>query len=141
MQPVATTPSAAALQRERRTFPRSPCQFIIQYRGARQSSWDLTPLKELGHGGARFLAGGEFTPGELVDVRIGLPLFAAPMQLPARVVWQKSTFSGPFKVAETGIAFTNLDTQLIQAIDDTIERLIRQSREKTPSGRPASWPA
>ena len=115
---------------ERRNRPRVPCQFMIQYRPTQQMAWDLSPLRELGSGGARFLADGELEPGESVDIRMGLPLFPEPVQLPARVVWQKSTFSGAFKVAETGITFTKLDAPLFRTIDDTVQRLLHQTPEK-----------
>ena len=116
---------------ERRNSHRVPCQFMIQYRGNQHVAWDLSPLRELGSGGARFLADAELEPGEVVDIRMGLPLFSEPVQLPARVVWQKSTFSGAFKVAETGIIFTNLDTHLLQTIDDTVHRLLQRPPEKS----------
>ena len=116
---------------DRRSSVRVPCQFMIQYRGHQRAAWDLSPLRELGSGGARFLADGELDPGETVDIRMGLPLFPEPVQLPARVVWQKSTFSGAFKVAETGITFTNLDVHLLRAIDNTVHRLLQRAPEKS----------
>ena len=122
---------ATANPANRRTAPRVPCQFMIQYRGHQRSSWDLSPLRELGSGGARFLADGELAPGESVDIRMGLPLFSEPVQLPARVVWQKSTFSGAFKVSDTGIVFTNLDAHLLRTIDDTVRRLLHRPLEKS----------
>ena len=116
---------------ERRVLPRVSCQFMIQYRGGQHGAWDLSPLRELGSGGARFLADGDLSPGELVDIRMGLPLFPEPVQLPARVVWQKSTFSGAYKVAETGIVFTRLDTHLLRTIEETVQRLLQRAPEKS----------
>ena len=42
-----------ASRSERRNCHRVPCQFMIQYRGHQRASWDLSPLRELGSGGAR----------------------------------------------------------------------------------------
>jgi hypothetical protein len=138
MMPHDSPVSMSAVRSERRIRPRVPCQFIIQYRSTQRADWDLSPLRELGSGGARFLADGELASGEAVDIRMGLPLFSEPVRLPARVVWQKSTFSGVFKVAETGIVFTQLDAHLLRTIDDAVQRILQQSREKPPHVRTAA---
>ena len=130
-RPHNSSGSLPASRSERRNCHRVPCQFMIQYRGHQRAAWDLSPLRELGSGGARFLADGELEPGESVDIRMGLPLFPEPVQLPARVVWQKSTFSGAFKVAETGIVFTDIDTHLLRTIDETVQRLLQRPAEKS----------
>ena len=114
---------------ERRSASRVACQAMVRYRRFRRgSSWLASPFKDVSRGGARFVSEAAFRPGELLEVSVGMPLFHDPVPLAARVVWQRTMFSGALQLSEHGVRFVSLATELQQITDEAIEQIGFESR-------------
>jgi hypothetical protein len=105
---------------ERRKAPRVDCHFIVRYQGLLRSMWRVSLLKDLGRGGARLVSEDAFEPRETMELRLRLPHLLEPVQVVAKIVWQKPVFSGAMQMTELGIAFDSLDAQTQQAINGVV---------------------
>lgn len=97
---------------------------MVRYRGLTQTTWDVSPLKDVSRDGARLVCQTAFEPGVLMELRLGLPLFQEPVSMPARVVWQQPVFSGRLRMVELGVIFSWSDASARERMEHTIQRLL-----------------
>lgn len=107
---------------ERRRAPRVARHIMVRYQVPKQSTWEITPLRDFSRDGARLLCAGAFKPGEPLALWFGSPFFREPVEITTRVVWKKSTSSGGSGLAEYGVCFDSLEAGIRQAIDDEVRR-------------------
>ena len=106
---------------EHRRAPRVARPFMVRYQPPGQSTWLISPLRDLSSGGARFLSEHAFKGGEVFEVRIVLPTASQPVPLKARVAWTKPQRSG---LLEIGITFNPGDAGIQRTIDEAISRFL-----------------
>ena len=114
-------------QSERRQAgPRVVKHFLVRYRGPNRSRWDTSPLQNFSRNGARLVCEQAFAPGTELDVQVGMPLFASPVRIAARVAWQRPAFKGRLQLAEHGISFALLDQEVRETIGAAIQQYLKE---------------
>lgn len=114
---------------QRRRAPRVASTMMVWYRGGPQAAWKLTNLRDFSRTGARFVAEESLEAGLVITLRFGLPLFPQPVEIPAKIIWQKSLYSGRLQMMEYGITFTSVDGGVQTVLDVAIEHFrVRQPK-------------
>lgn len=112
---------------ERRSSERTARPIMGRYRRPGQLAWHTAPLKDLGRSGARLLSEESFEVGKPLELWIGPPLFAEPIQIMTQIKWIKLTNKGTLKITELGLEFGELKDHLQKQINDGVKRFIHLS--------------
>ena len=118
---------ADAPQDEQRKRPRISRPFMVRYRPVRkeQTSWFISPLRDLSSGGARFISEYPFFVGDTLEMQLLLPASKEPLPLKARVAWVKTAH---MSMSEIGITFAPGDMAIQQAIDQVVTHFLGKPR-------------
>lgn len=112
---------------EQRKAPRAVREMMVRYRGPNQTSWRLTALQDFSSLGVRVITEEALTIGTPLAVQLGLPLFPQPVEIPGKIVWQRSVMSTDTQLTEYGIAFMSVTAEVKTTIDRAVERFGRHS--------------
>ena len=115
---------------QRRNSPRVVSQIVVRYRLPSASVWHVTTLKDFSRDGARLMCEEPFSPGQQLELSLGLPLFPHAVQFQAQVVWSKPRFLGSMAIAEHGVTFSSIDDVVRGTIDRAVRRFL--SKRKKP---------
>ena len=112
---------------EQRREPRVMHSFMVRYRATArgQTSWFVSPLRDLSSGGARFLCECLFEVGTVLDMQLLLPMSEQPVVLKARIAWAKP---GPLNLTEHGVTFNPDDSRVQRVIDMAVAHFLRKQR-------------
>ena len=112
-------------EHEHRRAPRITQSFMVRYRvlSSGQGTWEVSPLRDLSSGGARFLCESPFPVGTALELQLVLPSAKAPVPLQARVTWVRP---GPLQLAEHGVAFGSVEADIQQLIDTAVAHFVRK---------------
>jgi len=109
---------------QRRRSPRATRHLTVRYRRAVEPAWHVAALRDISRDGARLTSELELKPQELVLLELGLPVFQQPVQISARVVWEKPVASGGLTWHECGLAFTSLAGEAKDTLDAAVHRFL-----------------
>ena len=111
---------------EHRREPRIARGFMVRYRLPQESSWSVSPLRDLSTSGARFLGERKFDVGAELQLQLVLPLAKEPLMLKARVA--RAT-PGPMNLLEYGVLFHVDEATVQQMIDVAVGHFLRKQRK------------
>lgn len=112
---------------EQRRDPRIMHSFMVRYRATAcgQTSWFVSPLRDLSSGGARFICECAFEVGTLLEMQLLLPTSEQPVAMEARVAWAKP---GPLNLTEHGVTFHPEDPGTQRIIDTAVAHFLRKQQ-------------
>ena len=111
---------------EHRRDPRIAHGFMVRYRLPRESSWSVSPLRDLSSSGARFLGERSFDVGSDLELQLVLPLAKEPLVVQARVA---RASPGPMNLVEYGVTFQAEAASIQQMIDVAVSHFLRKQRK------------
>ncbi len=111
----------------RRDLSRVPHPIMVRYRVSPTASWHSGPVRDFSRAGARLICEEPVKTGELLELWLGMPLFVEPVAINAKVIWQKSAFSGRLQLTEVGLSFPALDPQIRMTITAAVVRFLKQA--------------
>lgn len=111
---------------QRRAAVRAPRHVLVRYRCKGETHWRTAQLKDVSRVGVRLICEQTFQPGAVVELSMGLPVFPEPVELTARVAWQKSVGAGGLRWSEHGLSFVSVPPELQQRIEDAVQRFLRK---------------
>ena len=111
-------------RQDRRRAPRVTSPLIVRYQAPNSSEWHVATLKDMSCEGARFVREDACALEEPVRLRLSLPISAEPVEIGARVTWQRPVFSGALRMAECGVTFTWLPPEIRRALEDVVHRAL-----------------
>ena len=111
---------------EHRRDPRIVHGFLVRYRRPAETSWSVSPLRDLSSSGARFIGEYAFEVGAELELQLVLPMAKTPLVVPAHVAWAKP---GPMNLVEYGITFRAEAAGVQQMIDVAVAHFLRKQRK------------
>ena len=105
---------------EKRKFKRIDQHFMAKFKPAGVENWQTFFLRDLSAGGILFNHSAELETGSSIELSITLPMSPIPITCSATVVRVK-TFSGPLKIYEIAVCFTDIDENQQELIDRAAE--------------------
>lgn len=92
----------------------------------------MAALRDISRDGARLTSELTLKPQELLLLEFGLPVFQQPLQISARVVWQKTVESGGLTWHECGLVFTSLTDEAKKTLEDAVQRFLAKAAPPKP---------
>lgn len=114
---------------EKRKYRRAPTRCMIRYRPPAETDVrksELSTIRDLSEGGARFTSGTAFAVGDHLDLEITCPRFPDPVKVQAEIRWRREIRKG--FLYENGIQFLNLSPE----DQETIRQIVTFLLEKSP---------
>ncbi len=108
---------------ENRRAERVARSVMARYRAGAQSTWLMSPLKDLSSGGARFLSEHPFTAGQVFELQLLLPTAPQPIVVQAKVAWVKPA---PLQMVEMGVTFNPADAGIQRLIDESVAHFLKK---------------
>jgi hypothetical protein len=104
-----------------RRAPRVQRPFLVRYRAAddARGTWGMSPIKDLGVGGVRFLAEARLAVGQRLSLELRLPTAAAPLGLEGSVAWARSA---PMGLTEYGVKLHPADAAARRVLEEAVRR-------------------
>ncbi len=107
---------------------------LARYRQSTGTHWQVGPLRDLSWNGARVLSDEPLRRGEMMELWVGLPLFAQPTKILSQVVWQRDAFSGSLAMNELGLQFTGVSPETRLVIAASVQRAWHDASDPSSSG-------
>ena len=81
-------------RKERRLHIRHKVSLPIRYKTALQEREDISWMRDISRGGARFFVNKSFTPGTSLKIEVKLPFDAQPIFFQGSIVWYRNDEAG-----------------------------------------------
>ena len=91
-------------------------------------------MRDLSWDDARVLSDEPLRRGEMMELWVGLPLFAQPTKILSQVVWQRDAFTGSLATHELGLQFAGVAPETRLAIAASVQRAWHEGSNPSSTG-------